>query len=313
MEFDKIDRFYSNVRLPDSYSSIDKLIRNTGLKRTQVKKYLEGKESYTLHRQARKRFTRNIYSVNNIDDLWEMDLADVGNIARYNRGYKYLFMIIDSFSKYLWIVPLKNKTSASIIDGMNKVLKESKRHPLVCQSDLGREFKNKAFQNFLKARKIEFRFTNDDVIKASLVERVIRTIKTKLYRMFTENKSYNYTKHLPDIVHSYNSSIHSATGKAPNKTTNRDVLSIWRRMQRRRFKLPRGRVLFKEGDSVRISKKTNVFNKGYEGSFSNEVFTIHKVIPRIPQPVYMLRDANNEIIIGKFYNFELIKTSSSGS
>ena len=69
---------------------------------------------YNLHKAVRKRFPRNPYTVTNIDDVWEMDLADLSSLSKYNDKYKYPLNVIDVFSRYAWRVQLKVKTATSI-------------------------------------------------------------------------------------------------------------------------------------------------------------------------------------------------------
>jgi len=78
-----------------------------------------------------------------------------------------------------------------------------------------------------------------------------------------------------------------------------------------RAKIPQGRVKFKVGDLVRITKEKVKFAKWYEQNFSTEIFQVFKVIQRMPQPVYELSDFQGRPIEGKFYNYELVKVTVS--
>ena len=75
-----------------------------------VEEWLSGQDRCTLHKPVRKRFPRNPYTVTNIDDVWEMDLADLSSLSKYKDRYKYLLIIIDIFSRYAWSFLLKDKT-----------------------------------------------------------------------------------------------------------------------------------------------------------------------------------------------------------
>jgi len=98
-----------------------------------VAQWLSGQDTYTLHKPVRKRFPRNQYTVTNIDDVWEMDLAELSSLSKYNDKYKYLLNVIHIFSRYAWSVPLKDKTATSITAGL-KILFEN-RKPINIQSD----------------------------------------------------------------------------------------------------------------------------------------------------------------------------------
>ena len=88
-----------------------------------VKEWLAGQDMYNLHKPVRKRFPRNSYTVTNIDDVWEMDLADLSSLSKYNDKYKYLLNLIDIFSRYAWSIPLKYKTATSITAALKSLFK----------------------------------------------------------------------------------------------------------------------------------------------------------------------------------------------
>ena len=96
-----------------------------------------------------------------------------------NKGYRYIFIIIDNFSKYVWAIPLKNKYSQTITNEFLNILSTSKRKPLKIESDRGTEFYNSIFQNLLKVKNIQHysRFIDKG---PSIAERVIRTIRNLL-------------------------------------------------------------------------------------------------------------------------------------
>ena len=90
---------------------------------------------------------------NHVDDIWSIDLADFSDYkTSNNKGYRYIFIIIDNFSKYLWAIPLKNKYSQTITNEFSNILSTSKRKPLKVEPDRVSEFFNSIFQNFLKIK-----------------------------------------------------------------------------------------------------------------------------------------------------------------
>ena len=120
-----------------------------------------------------------------IDSLWEADLAFVRDVAKENDRVNYLHVVIDVLSKYVWVRPMKNKTAP------DSILSEG-RKPEKLRTDKGTEFLNESFQKYLKKKNIQF-YTANNEPKASVVEPVNRTLKSKLYCYFTEVNSLCYT------------------------------------------------------------------------------------------------------------------------
>jgi transposase InsO family protein len=306
----KASKVYYDPSHHASYATLRKLattIRPSDAKqKSKLQTWLREQDAFTLHRSVRKRFARNPYTVNNILDVWEMDLVDVQALANHNKGYKYLLTVIDVFSKFLHVVPLKTKTGEAITSAFLSILKDPrysnpKRRPIWIRTDRGKEFLNKTFQALLKREGIQFQVCRDPNIKCGIVERVHRTIREKMYKYFTAKNTYRFVDILQKLVNSYNSTIHRSIGLAPAKVTESDVLAIWRRMKARALQIRSTKPKFSVGQHVRISKEKLRFAKGAEQNYTTEIFRIIKVIYRTPRPVYELVDLNNTPIDGHFY------------
>jgi hypothetical protein len=245
--------------------------------------------------------------VTNIDDVWEMDLADLGSISKYNDKYKYLLNVIDIFSRFAWSIPLKDKTGNSITTALKTLFRN--RKPITIQSDKGTEFVNATVQRYLKQQGVQFHTTHNPDIKGAVIERFNRTLKSKMYRYFTRKNTYRYLDVIHHLLASYNKSHHSTIGMAPGKVNPSNIYAVWRRIKDSRSKIPRGIVKYKVGDHVRITKEKVKFAKGYEQTFSTEIFRVVKVIRRMPQPVYKLSDLQDRPIEGQFINYELVKVN----
>ena len=131
----------------------------------------------TYSKPPRKNYETNKIIYNHIDEIWSIDLADmIDHKVSNNKGYRYIFIIIDNCSKYLWAIPLKNKYSQSLTNDFSNFLTTSKRKPNKLESDRGTEFYNSIFQNFSKSKNIHYfsRFTDKG---PNIAERVIRTIR----------------------------------------------------------------------------------------------------------------------------------------
>ena len=163
-----VERLYRDVKKDGKYD----------ISRAQLKKWLMKQDTYTLHKPARRHYKRNRVIVGGIDELWQMDLADMQAIATDNDGYRYLLVCIDVFSKFVWVIPLKTKTGPALVTAFKKIL-ESGRKPQKIQTDQGTEFFNKHFKDLMKEEEIQLYNTYNET-KASVVERVIRTLKTRM-------------------------------------------------------------------------------------------------------------------------------------
>lgn len=251
--------------------------------------------------------------VTGIDDQWDVDLMDMTKFAKYNRGYNYVLVVIDIFSKYLWMRPLKDKKGESVAKGLKDILKEG-RSPNRIRTDKGQEFRSRQVEALLKERNIRHLFAQNTEIKANYVERVIKTIKSKIIRYFTHKQSYDYLNDLQKFANSYNQTYHRTIGMSPDKVTKSKERNLWWKMywpKNEKFmnktKHVRKPFRFKVGDKVRISYIRNPFTREYDEKWTGEIFKISQKILRGGLPVYRLKDFHDEEIKGTFYQSELQK------
>ena len=243
--------------------------------------------------------------VGGIDEQWQMDLADMQSLQKYNDGYRYLLVCIDVFSKFTWVIPLKLKTGLALVEAFRLIL-ASGRKPERILTDRGTEFFNKHFQTLMNNEGIHLHNTFNET-KASVVECLICTLKTKMWRYFTANKTMRYIDMLPDLVYAYNHTVHRSIKTKPvlvNSATEDRVMHVL--YDRDMNDLQPIKYKFKIDDQVRISKIKRKFEKVYLPNFSKEIFTISKTILRRP-PVYKIKDYDGEELQGTFYEQELQK------
>ena len=118
------------------------------------------------------------------DEIHRLDLVDMTNLVNYNKGFWYLLTRIGVFSKYAWMIPLKNKTGKTLVCAFKTNVESSGRPPVIIHTDKGSESTKRQFQDMLKTEKIHFYTTNSGV-KASIVERFNRSFKSRMWRYFT--------------------------------------------------------------------------------------------------------------------------------
>ena len=182
-------------------------------------------DAYTLHKPIRCHFKRNQVIVGSIDQQWQMDLVDMQSMQKFNDGYRYLLVCIDVFSKYAWVVPLKNRKGPSLVEAF-KVILASRRKPQKIITDQGTEFFNKHFKALLKGEDIEL-YNTCNATKATVVKILICTLKTRMWQYFTAKKTMRYIDMLPDLVYSYNHTIHRSIQMKPADVTVDNEKQVW--------------------------------------------------------------------------------------
>ena len=118
------------------------------------------------------------------DNIWGVDLADMQSLTKFNKEFKYLLCAIDLFSKYVWVIPIKDKKSTSIVNAFKKNVSKGQRKPNKIWVDQGSEFYNQSFNDFLKISNIEMYSTYNEG-KSVVAERFIRTLKNKIFKHMT--------------------------------------------------------------------------------------------------------------------------------
>ena len=167
-----------------------------------------------LHKPVIKKFNkRKVYSQLK-DNIWGIDLADMQSSSRKNKGIKYLLCVIDLFSKYAVVVPLKDKKGISIVNAFKKIIKQSSRKPNKIWIDQGGEFYNNVFEKWLPDNDINMYSTYNEG-KSVVAERFIRTLKNKLYKHMTATGKNIYYDVLDDVVNKYNNTKHSTIKMKP--------------------------------------------------------------------------------------------------
>ena len=220
-------------------------------------------------------------------------------LGRQNKGIKYLLCVIDLFSKYAFVVPLKDKKGTSVVKGFEKIVNESGRQPNKIWVDQGSEFYNKTFKNWLMSEGIEMYSTYNEG-KSVVTERFIRTLKNKLYKHMTAIGKNVYWNVLDDVVDKYNDTVNRSIGTKPKDVKNNKKVVYVEESNEKSAR-------FSVGDCVRILKFKNVFAKGYTPNWSKKIFVVNKIKNTVPW-TYELKDLNGENIIGSFYDRELQKT-----
>ena len=143
-----------------------------------------------LHKPVIKKFEKRKVIAYGIDDIWTTDLVDYSKFSKQNKYFKYLLVVIDVFSKLLWVKMLNTKTGLEVANAFREIFKEG-RKPGKILSDKGTEFVNRIMSKLLKEENIELYHTENEE-KSSIAERVSRTLKEKIAKYFTAHNTTKY-------------------------------------------------------------------------------------------------------------------------
>ena len=261
-----------------------------------------------LHKPITRKFTKRRVFVKGVDEIWAADLVEMGRFSDWNKGFKYLLMVIDVFSKFGWIEPLKDKKGETVAAAFKKIFKLS-RQPRLLWTDKGKEFYNKNVNQLLSKKNIKL-YSTENEEKSSVAERFNRTIKQMMWKMFSANNNTIYIDKIDELLKTYNSSWHRSVRMSPFaasdiKNSNQVFANLYSDEIYKQVKKPKFRI----GDKVRISKyKRKLFDKGFTPNWTEEVFVIDGILHTKPI-TYRLVDLQGETVTGSFYEQELQKTT----
>ena len=223
-----LKKFYLDPKFPGSYSGAYKFyqeVKNIHPKVTlkKVNEFLKSQDAYTLHKRTRKpKFRRTL--VFKPRDLWQIDLLDMQKYSKENDEYRYICVIIDCFSRYVWVKPLKNKTGKATVKALALLLMNER--PKLIQADQGTEFFNRDVKRMLEAFGPKLYHTYTDK-KAAIVERVQRTLRGRLGRLFTKRGNFKWIDKIDDIVTAYNNTHHSSIKMKPADVDEEHIANIF--------------------------------------------------------------------------------------
>ena len=190
-------------------------------------------------------------------------------MSRFNKGTSFLLCAIDIFSKYAWVVPLKDKKGITITNAFQKMLDESGRKTNKIWVDKGSEFYNRLMKSWLRDNNIEMYSTHNEG-KSVVAERLIKTLKNKIYKPMTSIPKNVYIDKLDEIVNKYNNTYRNTIKMKPANVKDNTYINFDKISNKEYLK-------FEVGDHVTISKYKNIFAKGYTSNCTEEVFVITKV------------------------------------
>ena len=201
------------------YKFFDKNTKGRGVttltKKSVIKSIPQNEQSADeLHNPIIKKIKkRRVYSAFK-DNIWGANLAGMQLISKSSKGFRFLLYVINIYSKYAWVVPLKDKKGVSIVDAFQTILRKSNRRPRKILVDKGSEFYNSHFKKWFKGNNIEMYSIHNEE-KSVIAERFIRILKNKIYKYMTSVSKNVYIDKLDVIVDEYNKTKHRTIKMKP--------------------------------------------------------------------------------------------------
>ena len=247
----------------------------------------------------KKNYITNKTDVYYIDDIWSLDILDLKDYGpENNRGYRYILVIIDNFSKYGWTIPLKNKNAKTIKDSFENILISSKRKPNLSETDRGKEFYNNIFKDFLNKNNIKL-YSRNTSLGAVFAERFNRTKRDLLKRPVFEKADGNWIDVLQTIRKQNNNRIPSSTKLSPKDASlKKNEGYVYKNLLDKRKKI---KPKFQINDLVRTADLKRTFSKGDTTNWSYKLYKITEIInDTIPSyKIDNLKERYNESLLKK--------------
>ena len=155
------------------YNFFDKKSSGSSIKNGNISNKELAKE---LDKPIIRKFNKKVHS-HFVDNIWGADLADMKFISKCYKGFRFLLCVIDIYSKYALVIPLKDEKGITITNAFQEILKESNRIPNKILVDKGSEFYNRSMKSCLEKNSIEMYSTHNEG-NSVIAERFIRTLNT---------------------------------------------------------------------------------------------------------------------------------------
>ena len=297
--------YHSN--LPFSFSGKNIVYKAfPNVPRKLIDKKLAESEIYTKFKEHKKIKTSPVY-VYNKRDLFQADLAFFTDpeLIKASNGMRYLLVIIDCFTKVIWLFPLADKSCQTVSKKFKDLFENIDQIPKKIQTDQGTEFLCAETKKVFDDYNIFHYVTHSDR-KASIAERVIKTIKDLIEETMKYENTNNWVDVLPNVRKIYLTRYHRSIKMTPLQAEleeNQFLVRSHAHKRYGRYKIEKKRK-FKVGDTVRLYGLRGVFKRGYQQNFTDEYFIIHKVKSILPKSQYYLKDLKGRTLKGNPAFFE---------
>lgn len=289
---EKLNELYTNIKSIPSYSA-------------KIADFLRQNELHSTHRRiVKKKFPRRRVISRFPFELFMADLIDYKNYSRFNKGYRYILVMIDCFTRMTYTAPLVLKNAENTAQALESIFSNFSRYPINLVTDDGLEFFNSKVHDIFTTYGINHYSTPTKTKqKASMAERVIRTLKTRLQRHFDAVKKPRWIDVLSQITTNYNQTPHRSIGMAPAMVTDVNRKRVYKRLYPHETLTVVCKL--REGDKVRRIIEKTEFAKGYTENWSSEIFVIQSVRQSNSVCYYKIKTLDNKVVPGIYYYYQL--------
>jgi len=277
--FQTIEELYKNNYYP-GLNKLYQICKKAGLNLTykQIKNFLDSQTTAQLHKVTIPR--QKSITATHINEGWQLDLVDYSKISKNNNGVKWLLVVVDIFSRYAFIEPMKNKTAEETAEAFEKII-NSRNKPIYIFHDMGGEFKGKFLKLVKENDIINIENRADYHRPLGIVDRFCKTFKTMISKLQTERGNTKYIDELQNIVNYYNNSSKSSINKhTPTEIFsgrfNDEIKQINLQKIERNIEINKNKIIIKVGDKVRLKTDKNNFSKGYDWNYLPDIFEVKK-------------------------------------
>ena len=309
---------YLNPGHPVAFSAPKAVADYFNISESRARRILEHTDSYNLHREYKRPPVYNPFYVHKRREQVQTDLIDISKLAADNDNVNFLLLLIDIFSKKVWLFPLKNKRGATVEAALRTWLGAIDRPPSQLGSYRGLEYSNRAVQRLLSQHSVEW-LPLGGTMKAAIAERANKSVQILIYKYLSAKETTRYIDVLDSLVETYNGRPHrSLEGMTPNEADRADnegrVQGIHHARYGKLAERRKKKLRFKVGDLVRVKTatgKVSSSSRAYAEQFKGEYFRIVRINRTMPVALYYLRSMDTEEFIeGGFYAQELQRQRS---
>lgn len=307
-----LSRALYDVNYPTAFTSKSQFIKyfNGKYPRKDVIEWVKKQPIFSRFGVVRKRFARQpIISHSKFDTIF-LDYADMSAFKKENKNYRYLAVFVCALTRFVFVAKLKTRTPEELIENLKKIFKKGLKPNISFFVDKAGEFKSRKLKKFLQDHSVQMWFSQNTDVKSSLSERYILEVKRRLFRAFSHYNNHKWIDIVDKIADSLNKSVSKNLKMRPiDIVTKSDMRKAFINLHSKKVGIPAPESDLKVGDQLRISHLRKVFAKSYLQGFTEERFTITKIVKREGQNLYQVQgEKDKEPIEGRMYKIETLQS-----